>query len=769
MQLANVQQWLPPGWAVEIRESPSGRRDKYYISPNGIRFDSRVKVCRFLGMEEECIVSERRSNVIKVARKEELGQSMDWLPPNWEVEFTKRKDGRIDKNYIDPVTGHKFRSTKEVSRYLQFGEIRGGRRVKEKFLNYVDSSDQEFTLSSRAKIRKLAWKSKRRSLFTGQSSNKNNQLVLKSTEAESWEEEECYNDRQTLFHPSVVNDLDGSLKHNACTTVTCAVPLSSLYPEMGQPSTGTRVKRKTKIRSGKAQSRKEPVRKKPKPNPPYPKPIKERVIPSRASRRIAGLKPELSSESLNRSQDVPMEASTEVDTVPSAVVHELGMVIHDVHKKPSQYEEEEIVSSADIESSGFDEHEVIASIMKKKKKRVSKKKHTVEDPQILKNYLQDDDEEEEIVPCASTKPLRHEKQKPVIFSKKKRKYIGSQKRKEKARKGQAPRASDKSSKVKASMPELMEATVKWLGGKYIEWIYEKEITTTDVNRNQARLYLPIEIENFLSETEKKYLKEKPKNGLEVVLVDHKSETWDMLVKYWPSVENYILVKNWPQFIEANGIEAGKHVVDMWTFRQCLSQEEQVEDGNKKKGKLGFALNLQRNELGETSEDEGDPFLEENMESLEFEKSVPETTCCNQDFSVVTRSELDNRDVPLEAVAKADSGEHSHFVGIKEKTNGVGKTQEEQGYRSELEIAPDTRRGNQDVRVDASVHSLGIEEEDPWKRHAEEYTRKVGSKRSGTILTLPSCESSLDPCIEFAYKTLTGLIPMEHLPVNLMRE
>ncbi|XP_060207103.1 uncharacterized protein LOC132634936 isoform X1 [Lycium barbarum] len=58
--------------------------------------------------------------------------SVDELPPGWKKEVITRQNGRgtrKDAIYIDPVHGHKFRSKKEVFRYLQNGDAsRSARR-----------------------------------------------------------------------------------------------------------------------------------------------------------------------------------------------------------------------------------------------------------------------------------------------------------------------------------------------------------------------------------------------------------------------------------------------------------------------------------------------------------------------------------------------------------------------------------------------------------------------------------------------------------------
>lgn len=44
--------WLPPGWKVEVRQRRNGKKDKCYYAPCGeLRFISRAEVVRYL---EKC-------------------------------------------------------------------------------------------------------------------------------------------------------------------------------------------------------------------------------------------------------------------------------------------------------------------------------------------------------------------------------------------------------------------------------------------------------------------------------------------------------------------------------------------------------------------------------------------------------------------------------------------------------------------------------------------------------------------------------------------
>ncbi|GKV01020.1 hypothetical protein SLEP1_g13620 [Rubroshorea leprosula] len=139
---------LPDGWLVEERPrkncpSNPGQVDKYYEEPeSGRRFRSLVSVQRYLGGQTENPVKRRSVNraarshdySVKplnprdyensmqiVPRYTSSGSSFN-LPDDWIVEQVPRINGRyagiVDKYYIEPGTGVKFRSLRSVERYL---------------------------------------------------------------------------------------------------------------------------------------------------------------------------------------------------------------------------------------------------------------------------------------------------------------------------------------------------------------------------------------------------------------------------------------------------------------------------------------------------------------------------------------------------------------------------------------------------------------------------------------------------------------------------
>ncbi|XP_020205292.1 uncharacterized protein LOC109790523 isoform X2 [Cajanus cajan] len=123
MEEPNSDDWLPPGWTVEVRVRKNGKRDKYYFSPsNGLKFNSKVEVFRYLDNAQNKVSIQKISSNVVVEKAIAEG-----LPPGWvkKTRITTKGDTvRRDPYYIDPLSGYTFRSIKDVDRHLQSGVIR---------------------------------------------------------------------------------------------------------------------------------------------------------------------------------------------------------------------------------------------------------------------------------------------------------------------------------------------------------------------------------------------------------------------------------------------------------------------------------------------------------------------------------------------------------------------------------------------------------------------------------------------------------------------
>ncbi|KAK4254977.1 hypothetical protein QN277_008044 [Acacia crassicarpa] len=123
---------LPDGWIVEEKPRPPSSRgyrhiDRYFYEPGtGKKFRSLVSVQRHLmeGTREPKRMKSENKNTIQ-ADTQTRGSALSYgLPDNWIVEEKPREDvGIIDRTYIEPGTGRRFRSLLAAQRYL--GEDNG--------------------------------------------------------------------------------------------------------------------------------------------------------------------------------------------------------------------------------------------------------------------------------------------------------------------------------------------------------------------------------------------------------------------------------------------------------------------------------------------------------------------------------------------------------------------------------------------------------------------------------------------------------------------
>ncbi|XP_020532513.1 methyl-CpG-binding domain-containing protein 7 isoform X1 [Jatropha curcas] len=128
---------LPDGWVVEQRRRPrNGRFDKCYIEPGtGKRFRSLVSVQRYLTSDQLSLtdgkvyttMAKEGNHTISLLQMQTVPHNYKscshfTLPDGWVVEEKPRSNGNyagvVDRCYIEPGTGKRFRSLTSVERYL---------------------------------------------------------------------------------------------------------------------------------------------------------------------------------------------------------------------------------------------------------------------------------------------------------------------------------------------------------------------------------------------------------------------------------------------------------------------------------------------------------------------------------------------------------------------------------------------------------------------------------------------------------------------------
>ncbi|XP_020084515.1 uncharacterized protein LOC109707565 isoform X2 [Ananas comosus] len=146
MAAAERPEWLPEGWTAKVAAADGGAE--------GLVYTCLVSGCKFSSKEEVMNYLRNEKNADHVSRSTSCGDtnndSLDWLPPGWIIEFKTRKEGatsgRQDKIFIDPLTKAKFYSKRQVCLYLQ--SVNSCSPTSKKDVN-VDSGNNASTLTNR--------------------------------------------------------------------------------------------------------------------------------------------------------------------------------------------------------------------------------------------------------------------------------------------------------------------------------------------------------------------------------------------------------------------------------------------------------------------------------------------------------------------------------------------------------------------------------------------------------------------------------------------
>lgn len=122
--------WLPSGWTVQYKVQKTGRKIRFYTNlETGKSFYYKDDVIGYIKSTQS-----QKSQPTSRRIKTHLGNSPvqltlktngrpEWLPAGWKVESRTRMSGSnvgaVYKCYIDPVTDNRFYSKPEVFRYLR--------------------------------------------------------------------------------------------------------------------------------------------------------------------------------------------------------------------------------------------------------------------------------------------------------------------------------------------------------------------------------------------------------------------------------------------------------------------------------------------------------------------------------------------------------------------------------------------------------------------------------------------------------------------------
>ncbi|XP_057513989.1 uncharacterized protein LOC130795772 isoform X1 [Actinidia eriantha] len=131
MVTGDAPDWLPADWTEKFQVK-NGRKIKYYYKKEtGQKFYSKKDVIRYVergnprcGTPQQKIKDSETSSENKPLQPEmETNETPEWLPHGWIMEMKTSNSssgiGRKYKCYIDQLTGRKFYSKPQVSEYLR--------------------------------------------------------------------------------------------------------------------------------------------------------------------------------------------------------------------------------------------------------------------------------------------------------------------------------------------------------------------------------------------------------------------------------------------------------------------------------------------------------------------------------------------------------------------------------------------------------------------------------------------------------------------------
>ncbi|KAK2433689.1 B3 domain protein [Trifolium repens] len=166
--------------------------------------------------------------------------------------------------------------------------------------------------------------------------------------------------------------------------------------------------------------------------------------------------------------------------------------------------------------------------------------------------------------------------------------------------------------VPPKLPILVENKIKELNGRDIKYVMHKELFPTDLDKEQGRLSLPVELD-YLNEREKAALEKRDKKGnlvgLEVVVLDPYFRDFSMSLRKWNMRKHsvYNLVKNWKLVLSTNKFKKNQKL-NIWSFRDI-------------KDKLHFVLDDKVNSEGSEELNNPDDKKVSSEESEEPNNSV----------------------------------------------------------------------------------------------------------------------------------------------------
>ncbi|KAK9293326.1 hypothetical protein L1049_021318 [Liquidambar formosana] len=303
------EEWLPPGWTVELKVRKNGKKDKCYIAPSrGLKFNSKAEVSRYLKDVQINHTKSKQKKKGSHKRKRSASKCIvekveaEGLPPGWIKEIRVKKKARTirrDPYYIDPVSGYVFRSMKDVLRYLETGDLgRLAMKPKDRGSSDVELDDVKVSSPAVTEEQKLTSCETKGQIITGQRLNLN-KIVNDEKTLNSTSTGECMllsqntsdqsgegTDLNILNLPEPKDSEQIGAKSDFSRTDSTLAPAVRTLQENKLTENGvvTGGNRKTQLGLRKSRERKEPK------------------VPRRSSKRLAGLEVDPTPELKTRNQ-----------------------------------------------------------------------------------------------------------------------------------------------------------------------------------------------------------------------------------------------------------------------------------------------------------------------------------------------------------------------------------------------------------------------------------------------------------------------------------
>ncbi|KAL2902449.1 Methyl-CpG-binding domain-containing protein 13 [Bienertia sinuspersici] len=193
---ANEPEWLPKDWIMERRTRKSGAKAgteyKCYIDPStGTKFFSKPEVLRYIGSKKSSAASSRQKDrgnsghsYSKIVTEKTVDQE---LPSGWikvtRIKMRGNEVVRRDSSFNDPASPLVFRSKLEVLRYVETGEIsRHAYRRRTGSITGKDYAIGKTPTTSSGKGEETQKRRTRKQLFVGEASMEQSVQALPETQ-----------------------------------------------------------------------------------------------------------------------------------------------------------------------------------------------------------------------------------------------------------------------------------------------------------------------------------------------------------------------------------------------------------------------------------------------------------------------------------------------------------------------------------------------------------------------------------------------------------